>query len=74
MIFKNFLIENQYDINFLKNFAKKCWSDGKKVVLLHPLSEGERGLNRGEPGAKFFESLRPARASRHEAWMSKEGT
>ena len=51
MVFENFPVENQRDINFLKNFAKKCLSDGKKVVLLHPLSEGERGETRGEPGA-----------------------
>ena len=52
MVFEKFQAENQRDINFLKNFAKKCLSDKKKVVLLHPLSEGERGLNRGEPGAE----------------------
>ena len=33
----------------------------KNVVLLHPLSERERGHERGERGErKFIESLRPA--------------
>ena len=44
----------------------------EKAVLLHPLSEGTRGLGEGTR-AKFFESLRPAQDQRHwEAARGKE--
>ena len=57
----------------MKNFVKKCLPVREKVVLLHPLSEGTRGERRGETGAKFFESLRPAQDQRRgDASRGKE--
>ena len=68
-----YLIGTQCDKKILQNFSKNRLPVCKKVVLLHPLSEGERGETRGEPGAKFFESLRPAQDQRHwEAARGKE--
>ena len=48
----------------VENFSKKVLLVTKKVVLLHPLSEGE-GTEKGRPeGGKFIESLRPAQEER----------
>jgi hypothetical protein len=45
------IVVNQPDSKNMKNFAKKCLPVHKKVVLLHPLSEGTRGERRGETEA-----------------------
>ena len=58
----------------MKNFVKKCLPVRKKVVLLHPLSEGTRGERRGVSGKrKFFESLRPAQDQRRGS-AARQGT
>ena len=57
---KIFLIGSQIDARMMKYFEKNRLRNEKKVVLLHPLSEGEGLRQEGSTEAKFFESLRPA--------------
>ena len=62
--FDKFLIDNQHIVRNKKNIWKNCLSVMKKVVLLHPLSEGTRGETRGVTGAQVLwkseASTRPA--------------
>ena len=67
------IVVNQPDIKNMKNFIKKCLPVRKKVVLLHPLSEGTRGREKRGDGSEFFESLRPAQDQRRgDASRGKE--
>ena len=78
MVFSKILcllyIDIQRDKRNMKIFPKNCLSVMKKVVLLHPLSEGERVLDKRGDGSKFFESLRPAQDRRRGDAPSVEGT
>ena len=49
-----YLIDTQCDKKILQNFSKNCLWICKKVVLLHPLSEGTRGVKREETKAQVL--------------------
>ena len=57
----------------LEKFCKKVLAGLKKGSTFAPAFGRREGSGRGEPGAKFFESLRPAQDQRHwEAARGKE--
>ena len=51
---KNFLPESQYYSYLMKNISEKVLRVKEKAVLLHPLSEGTRGNERGEPESEVL--------------------
>ena len=69
-----FLIDNQWYIRKMKNNWKKCLRNGKKVVLLHPLSERMWGLNEGTPGASSLKVWGQHKTRRHREAAPGIGT